>query len=226
MAYTGILVRNAASHADLIADPPINREIAISEKALVLGYDSGNGIVLFPLNYNLLSKIGTVAADGSIAFAGIKTSEIPIEFDGTGDLKVSNLGITIKDSSFLSASLKYIKSVDFTNIVITDGADPETTKDLVIDDIIRVSAITAEQIAILAAESDLPVLSNPSTTTVDIANVQGTTIVVDESEVSLGTLTADGTLTFSTAQVSGARVYAYSYDISKNRSKRTSILIP
>jgi len=225
MAYTGILLRGGA-HPDIMNDPPIHREIAITDKGLVVGYDNGDGVVNFTLDYSILAKIAPVAADGTVDFEGLSTSDLPIVFDGTGDIKVTDDGIILRDVHTLSSSLDFIKSVNSLNMVITDNADPETTKTLIFDDIIRVSAITAEMISTLEQLNGSPVLANPSTTTVDITNVQGTTIVVDETEASLGTLTADGTLTFSTEQASGARVYAYNYDVSKNRSKRTSILIP
>jgi len=224
MAYTGILLRGD-TQPNIMADPPIHRELAITDKGLVLGYDSGSGVVNFTLNYDILSKLATVADDGTIAFEGLKTSDVPILFDGSGDIKVTPDSIILKDVHILSNSLEFIKSVSSVSMVITDRANPETTKTLIFDDIIRVSAITAEMIDTLGQLNSAPVLANPTTTTVDITNVQGTVEVVDENESSLGTLTADGTLTFSTTQTSGARVYAYSYDVSKNRSKRTSILI-
>jgi len=225
MAYTGILLRGD-THANIIADPPIHREAAITDKAVIVGYDSGSGVVLFPLNYALLSKIGAVADDGTVALNGIKTSDLAIVFDGTGDLNITDSNFTIKDTHILSTSLEFIKSMTSTTMTITDLGDPETTQDIVFADIIRVSAITQGMIDNLTAISNVPVLATPSTTTVDITNVQGTVEVVDENESSLGTLTADGTLTFSTTQTSGARIYAYNYDVSKNKSKRVSILIP
>lgn len=225
MAYTGILLRGD-THANIIADPPISREATITDKAVVVGYDTGSGVVLYPLNYAVLSKLGTVAADGTVAFTGFKTSDIPISFDGTGDLMISDTSITIRDSHVLSTSLKYIKSVNSTSMTITDLGTPEVTKTLVFADLTRVSAITADMIADLGVINNSPILASPTTTTVAITNVVGTVEVFDEAESSLGTLIADGTLTFSVAQVTGARVYAYNYDVSKNRSKRTSILIP
>jgi len=225
MAYTGILLRGD-THQNIMNDAPIHRELAITDKGLVIGYDNGSGVVNFTLNYDILSKIAAVAVNGTVAFNGLKTSNIPILFDGNGDIKITDSAITVRDIHVISTSLKFIKSVNFDNMIISDGLDPETTKTLVFDDILRVSAITTGMITDLGAINGSPVLATPTTTTVDITNVVGTVEVVDEAEASLGTLTADGTLTFGAVQTSGARIYAYNYDESKNRSKRTSILIP
>ena len=73
MAYTGILVRGGA-HAAMLADLPVHREVVVTELGLGIGWDTGSGVGVHWLNYEALSKIGLVAADGSGKEANLKTS--------------------------------------------------------------------------------------------------------------------------------------------------------
>jgi len=212
MADTGILLRGS-THEDIMADKPIHREVCVTEKGLVIGYDSGSGIDVKTLNLEVLAKIGKVAEDGAVE-EGLKTSQIPIIFDGLGDIKVTDDFLTLRDSHKLSTTLRFIKSVSYNGITLTDLGDPETTR--------YVSWKALEAISGLAS----PELNLPTTTKVNIDQVVGTVEVVDEAELSLGTLTAIGELTFSTPQIVGAKIYAYNIDEHKNKSNRVSILIP
>jgi len=105
-------------------DKPIHREICITEKGLVIGYDAGSGIQMYMLNLASLNAISNVAEDGTITL-GFKTSNIPITHDGDGDIKVTTEGLVLNNTDILSKNLKFIKTMDSSSITITDLADPE-----------------------------------------------------------------------------------------------------
>ena len=102
MSYTGILLRGS-SHAAMLADLPIHREIVVTEQALGVGWDTGSGVAKYWLNYETLSKIGMVAADGSGKDNKLRTSNLPIVFDSTAaELYLGTDKMTLKGSFDLS----------------------------------------------------------------------------------------------------------------------------
>jgi len=205
--YTGILLRSQA-HADYESvDPLVDREVAISQSGIGFGIDRGNGVESFWLNYEVLSKIGAISIDGSFS-TSIKTSDLPITFD-SGVIQEDVNGLMV-NNNLLSNTLSYISSVSATNIIFTDGgANP---------------AYTSIDIAALAQKTrnDI-ILSVPGVSSVT-TNQDGTIIEAED-----GTVIGNGdvgVITLSPAQTNGARIYAYTQDTHKNKSMRTSILIP
>lgn len=215
--YNGILLR-ANSHQTLATtDPLIHRELAMSANTLGIAFDSGSGVEVTWLNFKALAAIGKILDGTGSTQDGVKTSDMPIVFDNsdlTSDLFISSTEAIFKGSYKLRLqALSRIKTVTNSTIVITDNLDPETTVSI--------------NLPALAAIRPVPVLGAVTTTTVAVGFSTATSVVVvDEAEAILGTLTASGTLTFSTPQTSGARIYAYTLDVHKNKSARTSILIP
>jgi hypothetical protein len=204
--YTGILLRTD-THPNFAIDLLVHRELAVSPSGLGIGVDRGSGVETFWLNYEALAKIGLIAANGTVT-PGFKTSDIPITFD-SGTLKEDVNGIKVNDN-LLHNSLSYISSVSALNLIFTDKA---TTP-----------VLTTVNIAGMAmASKPAPILSVPTTTSV--TTNQDSTVIEAEDGTVIGTGSA-GAITLSPAQVSAARIYAYTLDIHKNRSIRTSILIP
>ena len=212
--YSGILVR-ADMYANFATDPMVSREIALNELALGIAYDRGSGVETFWLNYEALAKISEIVSGSEVP--GIKTSEIPLIFDdtaGNADIAVGTSTVTFKGLYTLPYTLNRIKSISSDTITFTDNGAPETLTYVNIP-------------ALVAAGMPAPTLSAPTTTTVyALIGAAGTIVIEDAAGAVLGTAIASGNITFSVAQSSGARVYAYRQDIHKNKSVRTSILIP
>lgn len=203
--YTGILLRSD-SHVNYQTTILVDREIALSQVGLGIGIDRGSGVENFWLNYSALSKIGSIATDGVVT-VGFKTSNLPITYD-SGDLILGISDFTVKGSIF-----KY--SLSWLSV---------TTDYLTIDDADGLYI----QIPLTALEGlkQSPLLSSPTTTTIDIGSSVGLNcVIVDESEVQIGS-GSSGVLNLSPAQNIGDRIYAYYTDIHKNKYLRSSILIP
>lgn len=215
--YTGILVRGN-SHANFVTDPLVSREIAISPSALGIAIDRGSGVETFWLNYAALSKIGKILnANGSLQ-VGFKTSDLPITFDasqGNPDLYVGTTSFTLKGLYTLPFSLNKIKSISNTSMSFTDNATPET-----------LTTLTLANLAFLSTPG--PVLGVATTTSVGVTtNLPGYAYIVEAANGTvLGSGVNSGTVTYSVTQTTGSRVFAYYVDSHKNRSFRTSILIP
>ena len=205
--YTGILLRGD-SHTNYQTSVLVDREAAISEKGVGFGIDRGSGVETFWLNYEALANIGKIAADGSVT-AGFKTSDLAITFDNGNIIEDIN-GVKVAGDNLLHKSLSYIASVSSTSIVFTDkGGTPVLTQ----VNIAPLGILTDQSVA----------LSNPTTTSVD-TNTDGTIVEAEDGTI-IGTGDT-GTITLSPAQTSAARIYAYTQDTHKNKSMRTSILIP
>ncbi len=204
--YTGILVRSG-SHADFESvDPLVDRELALSQFGLGVGIDRGSGVESFWLNYSALSKINSIAADGTIT-PGFKTSDIPVTYD-TSKLLYTVNGFSV-DGNLLHNSLSYISSISAVNITFTDKGGTPTLTSLNIADL-------------KTASSAAPILSGP--TTVEVTTNLDNTVIEDEAGTVIGTGNI-GPITITT-QSSSDRIYAYTIDTSKNKSIRSSILIP
>ncbi len=204
--YTGILLR-ADTHVNYSTDLLIHREYAVSELGLGIGFDHGSGVVQYWLNFDVLSKLGAIASDGVVT-PGFKTSILPITFDAAGDIKVNTDNVIFKGSATLSYDLKQITEITASIMTVYN-----------------------KEIVLAPAEfmTRAPVLSSPTTTQVVVAWIAGanTSIVVeDEAGIVIGTTTETNKLLTITTQTTGNRIYAYTLDVNKNRSFRTSILIP
>jgi hypothetical protein len=219
--YAGILLRSL-SHAAFATDPLVTREVVISPSALGVAINRGSGVETFWLNYAALSKIGKVLDASGALQVGVKTSDLPIIFDatlGNPDLYIGTSSFTLKGTNVLTFGLKKIKSISNTEIVFTDNGTVEVLTTVNIPNLAQITKAG-------------PVLSSPTSINVSITLSTPSAYVIeaeDGTTLATGTAANTGALnsaTFSSARASGARVYAYTIDIHKNRSFRSSILIP
>ena len=240
MAYTGILVRGGA-HAAMLADLPIHREVVVTELGLGVGWDTGSGVGVHWLNYEALSKIGKVAADGSGKEANLKTSNLPILFDAVnGDIQVTTDKVVFKGAYSLPFSLSYIKSMTYDVMTLTDKNTPEHLRTLQLASLSKLKSLTPTEMQIsdggdpevittfnlvklnefLSGMITKPTSLSSSTTVATFAGISGTIVIEKEDGTVLGQTTTGTTLTYGETLTVGAKVYAYNIDAAKNRSLR------
>lgn len=240
MAYTGILVRGG-SHAAMLADLPIHREVVVTELGLGVGWDTGSGVGVHWLNYEALSKIGLIAEDGSGKEANLKTSNLPILFDAVnGDLQVTTDKVVFKGAYSLPFSLSYIKSMTYDVMTLTDKNTPEHLRTLQLASLSKIKSLTSTEMQIsdggdpevittfnlvklsefLSGMITKPTNLTSTTTTATFAGISGTIVVEKEDGTVLGQATTGTTLTYGETLTIGAKVYAYNMDAAKNKSLR------
>ena len=240
MAYTGILVRGS-SHAAILADLPIHREVVLTERGLGIGWDTGAGVGVHWLNYNILSKIGKIATDGLSAENNIKTSNLPIIFDAAnGDIEVKTDSVVFKGAYTLPYSLSYIKSLTYDVLTLTDKNTPEHLRTLQLASLSKIKSLTPTEMQIsdggspevittfnlvklnefLSNMLTKPTSFTSTTTGATFAGISGTIVVEKEDGTILGQTTIGTTLTYGETLTIGAKVYAYNIDAAKNKSLR------
>lgn len=240
MAYTGILVRGG-SHAAMLADLPIHREVVVTELGLGVGWDTGSGVGVHWLNYEALSKIGLVAADGSGKEANLKTSNLPILFDAVnGDIQVTTDKVVFKGAYSLPFSLSYVKSMTYDVMTLTDKNTPEHLRTLQLASLSKIKYLTPTEMQIsdggdpevittfnlvklnefLSGMITKPTAFTSTTTTATFGGISGTIVIEKEDGTVLGQATTGTTLTYGETLTIGAKVYAYNMDAAKNKSLR------
>ena len=240
MAYTGILVRGGA-HAAMLADLPIHREVVVTELGLGVGWDTGSGVGVHWLNYEALSKIGKVAADGSDKEANLKTSNLSILFDAVnGDIQVTTDKVVFKGAYSLPFSLSYVKSMTYDVMTLTDKNTPEHLRTLQLASLSKIKSLTPTEMQIsdggdpevittfnlaklnefLSGMITKPTAFTSTTTTATFGGISGTIVIEKEDGTVLGQTTTGTTLTYGETLTVGAKVYAYNIDAAKNRSLR------
>lgn len=214
--YTGILLRKG-SYAELKASNPlVDRELAICELGLAVGLDKGQGIVTKFLNLEALASIGRILSDGSVT-EGIKTSNIPILFDDSaGELFVNDTNLIVRGSK-LPLSLRFIKSVSSSTIVFTDNGSPET-----------LTSVSISALKTFAMKPPEIFNITNSQASVIFDNSEGkVAFLEDSSGLTIGSSTSSNSpIVYSGLQASGQKIYGYIMDSHKNKSYRTSVLIP
>lgn len=240
MAYTGILLRGS-SHAAMLTDLPIHREIVVTEQALGVGWDTGSGVANYWLNYEALSKIGKVEADGSGKDSKLRTSNLPIVFDSTtAELYLGTDKMTLKGAFDFSYSLSYIKTMNYDVLTLTDKGTPEHTRTLQLASLSKIASLTPTELQVsdggnpavittfnlaylkefLTGFIPKPTSLSSSTTVATFAGIQGTIVIENEAGTVLGQATGGTTITYGVAQTAGTKVYAYNMDAAKNKSLR------
>jgi len=147
MADTGLLLRGDLFNIIFI-DPVVTREIAIAGAWLSAGTDNGTGGTdVHYLNLAALAKIGKLNDDQGSSDAGLKTSDLPITFDGglfnqqpegiivdenfmlyfaaLGFKEVTEDKLTFLDDSFLD--LPYLKFLNYLPDVAATAVDITVT---------------------------------------------------------------------------------------------------
>lgn len=240
MAYTGILVRGT-SHDAMLDDLPIHREVVLTELGLGIGWDTGAGVATHWLNYEALSKIGKIAADGSGKESNLKTSNLPIVFDAdNGDIQVTTSELILKGAYKFPFSLSYIKSMTYDVLTLTDKNEPEHLRTVQLASLSKIKSLTPTELVItdggspevlttlsitklnefLSGMITKPTAFTSTTTTATFAGISGTIVVEKEDGTVLGQTTTGTTLTYGETLTSGAKVYAYNMDTAKNKSLR------
>lgn len=199
MAYTGILLRGD-TFANVVADPPINREVAMAGEWFGTTTMGGN---TFYLNLAELSKIGK-STDNSGGFApGIKTSELAITFDG-GLFDKQATAITVNGSStWRFTPLHNLEQAD-ENVITVEGVTMYTPGLSILSFKPTIDALDANEITVSFSKGTKALVKNETTGT-------------DLGEVA----TSGGTLTFSAAQNSGDHITARVIDADYNYSLKS-----
>ena len=240
MSYTGILVRGS-SHATMLTDLPIHREVVMTELGLGVAWDTGSGVVTNWLNYNILSKIGVIAPDGLSAEPNLKTSNLPIIFDGVnGDMQLKTDSVVFKGTYKLPYSLSYIKSMTYDVLTITDKATTESLRNISLASLSKIKSLTPTELQLtdsgspevittfnlvklnefLSGMITKPTALTSTTTVATFAGISGTIVIEKEDGTVLGQTTTGTTLTYGETLTAGAKVYAYNMDAAKNKSLR------
>jgi hypothetical protein len=198
MAYTGILVR-ADTFENIFADPAIEREIAMAGEYLTVGTPSG----VTYLNLAALSRIGIVNDDGT-NIPGFKTSDIPINYDGTGFIKQETGWMLVKGVyKWYYEGLSGLKAASNTAATFTNGTDDAT---------VNITALVTSQ----AKPAGITV-----STTTAVVNFVGLRVRVYNETTGklLGFIETSGeTLTFAEAQTTGDIITACICDEDFNYS--------
>lgn len=204
MATTGILLRGD-TFANIYADPPIVREATTAGEHV--GYCTITGSVYW-LNIAMLSKIGAITDSSGNTQAGVKTSDMPIDYD-SGYIAEEATYMSINGTySWNHAALGAITVLDDLNFTFA-------TQDI---DVANWDFIT----------TFVPSITNITSTSITVDFAKGSFVEVynEATGNKLGTVdTTGGTLSFS-AQTSGNSISVRAVDTHYNRSATAVNTIP
>jgi hypothetical protein len=205
MAYTGILIRGNTFN-NIQADPPINREIVTAGDHFGIVTYEGNK---YYINLSVLKYFGEIDVDGSVSYAGFKTSNVPITFD-------SGLFDDTVDANYL------VVSGHNWNYAALEGIEKATSTEL------KVGGVSLD-VANLQFIGSKPTIDSLSTTDITVSWSVGLKALVYNitTSTALGEVTTSGgTLTFASAISSGDEVKVWVVDADDNKTLQTKGITP
>ena len=126
MADTGILLRGDTFN-NLYIDPVVTRELAVAGQWLSAGTDNGvGGTNVHYLNLAALAKIGKLQDDQGTGEINLKTSDLPIKYDG-GLFNQQPEGIIIDENYMLWFASLGFKAVTADKLTFLDDTELDLT---------------------------------------------------------------------------------------------------
>ena len=113
MSYTGILLRGDTLSV-IHSDPPVVRELTWAGEYLSGGSVSGT---VYYLNTAVLAKLAAVDPATGAVTPGVKTSDLPITFDGAGFIQEAGAHMLVKGAhEWVYEALAAVDAIDDTTM--------------------------------------------------------------------------------------------------------------